>query len=209
MDEEWDELPVIGDDTDQEERDKLQQDSREVEDAAEGQQEEHWLVEAVRVAAVDERDDFGQGSPGFSHLRSQLQEIDEAVDKSVIDVADGSSSEDEDESVDEGVVTITSHDPLAAARAAAILKLVNHLSCIDDWRLLTRGISTTTIISPRSYLNTVVCHTTHRKQPLALPGGKVPLNPALANIRRQLLRRSVAQLWGVSLEIRSLYLVVR
>jgi hypothetical protein len=43
----------------------------------------------------------------------------------MVDVEDGSSSGDEGESLEEGVVTITSNNPLAAARAAAILKLVS------------------------------------------------------------------------------------
>jgi len=43
----------------------------------------------------------------------------------------GSNSEDEGDSLQEdGVVTITSGDPLAAARAAAILKLVGHIHFI-------------------------------------------------------------------------------
>ena len=82
--------------------------------------------------------DFGQSSAGFvrssRHKRSQaqpqlqLEEELDGADESMVNVeVDGSSSEGEGESVDEGVVTITSNDPLAAARAAAILKLVSRL----------------------------------------------------------------------------------
>jgi len=72
--------------------------------------------------------DFGQSSPGFARSRpQQQQDVDKegTAGESMVDVEDGSSSGDEGESLEEGVVTITSNDPLAAARAAAILKLVS------------------------------------------------------------------------------------
>jgi hypothetical protein len=72
--------------------------------------------------------DFGQSSSGFARSRSlpisQSQDVE--VDEAMVDVEDdASSSGDEGESLEEGVVTIISNDPLAAARAAAILKLVS------------------------------------------------------------------------------------
>jgi len=78
--------------------------------------------------------DFGQAFSGFSRLGSKPPEVvedEDVLDQSMVDAEDGSSSEDEGDSLQEdGVVTITSGDPLAAARAAAILKLVGHIHFI-------------------------------------------------------------------------------
>jgi hypothetical protein len=78
--------------------------------------------------------DFGQM---FSRLGSKPPEVvevdgdDGVLDESMVNVEDGSSSGDEGDSLEEeGVVTITSGDPLAAARAAAILKLVSDVHFI-------------------------------------------------------------------------------
>jgi hypothetical protein len=53
---------------------------------------------------------------------------DGVLDESMIDVESGSSSGDEGDSLeDDGVVTIISSDPLAAARATAILMFILYL----------------------------------------------------------------------------------
>lgn len=75
--------------------------------------------------------DFGQRSPGFARSLSQPLDVDHAAaDESMVDVDDDAGSSEEGNSLEEGLVTITSNDPLAAARAAAILKLVSHLFSI-------------------------------------------------------------------------------
>lgn len=50
---------------------------------------------------------------------------DDNVSDAPLEADNASSSNDETDRVKEGVVTITSNDPLVAARAAAILKLVS------------------------------------------------------------------------------------
>lgn len=64
--------------------------------------------------------DFSESASSVSRSQPQHDE-DRATQEPMVDDEDDSNSE---ESMDEGVVTITSNDPLAAARAAAILKLV-------------------------------------------------------------------------------------
>jgi hypothetical protein len=75
--------------------------------------------------------DFGQSSPGFARSLSQPLDVGQAAaDEFMVDVDDDASSSEEGNSLEEGLVTITSNDPLAAARAAAILKSVSHLFSI-------------------------------------------------------------------------------
>lgn len=60
-----------------------------------------------------------------SLIRSPVGNDTGPASELMVDADDASSSGDETDGVGEGVVTITSDDPLAAARAAAILKLVS------------------------------------------------------------------------------------
>ena len=81
-------------------------------------------VNELPVLTDDEGEDEG----------CRIDANDDNICDAPLEADDASSSSDETDRVEEGMVTITSNDPLVAARAAAILKLVSmippYIQCV-------------------------------------------------------------------------------
>lgn len=121
--------------------------------------------------------------------------------KPEIEVGDGV---DEDDELNEGIIKITSDDPMAAARAAAILKMVGTLSprSLGNSEYGPRLSSMTTIAWPALPPNGADAHPKMSIFPSRITSRV--LTQASPNVARQQL---AVELWEELLEIRSSFLV--
>lgn len=127
--------------------------------------------------------DFGEHV--FPAARTQALEYE--TEENIRDEAEeGSSSEEESESVGENVVTITSSDPLAAARAAAILKLVSNKLHYLNCKITDENYSTIMIIFPGLSSNAAGSRTWHSLLAISPHAERVLWNPAFANFQLEL-----------------------